>query len=65
MADFFNEADREAWIALRNAAPALLAVVDAARDVCASPLHTPEMEPTVVFDRLRAALTDLDEVTRA
>ena len=55
-------ADRDAAliVALRNAAPALLAVVDAARDAL------------VEYDRstdranaLRAALTDLDEVTRA
>jgi hypothetical protein len=36
----------------------LVAVARAAAAVCVSPLHTPEMEPTTVFDDLRAALKD-------
>lgn len=39
----------------------LLDVVDAVRAVCASPLHTEEMEPTFVFDQMRAALDALEE----
>ncbi len=31
-------------------------IEEAARAVCESPCHTPELEPTVVFDALRAAL---------
>lgn len=33
-------------------------IEEAARAVCESPCHTPELEPTVVFDALRAALAD-------
>lgn len=43
-----------------NALPALLDVAEAARAVCDSPLHTRELEPTVVFDALRAALNRLE-----
>lgn len=46
-------------VAAVNALPALLDVVEAARAVCASPFHSPEMEPTVVFDTLREALAAL------
>lgn len=48
-------------VAAVNALPDLLAVIDAAQAVCASPLHSPEMEPTVVFDALRDALDKLGE----
>ena len=50
------------YIAFRlNAFPALLLVAEAARATVDSPLHTPELEPTVVFDSLRAALAALDK----
>ncbi len=34
----------------------LRAIEEAARAVCDSPCHTPELEPTVVFDALRLTL---------
>ena len=48
-----------AWAELARTLPALLDVAEAARAVCASPCHTPELEPTTVFDTLRAALDRL------
>lgn len=54
-----DDANAALIVAAVNALPALLAVVDAARVACDT------TRPFAALDVLRAALTDLDEVTRA
>ena len=51
----------DAGLRIVHAFPALLLVAEAARATVDSPLHTPELEPTVVFDGLRAAVAALDK----
>lgn len=49
VADFYNESDREAWIAARNALPSMLAEVRALRE-CERALRDLEASGTRVLD---------------